>query len=92
LSAIVVRRGVVLSRFFGVVRRMQMMSVRQMRVVRSLLVRARAMVLGRVAMVLRRLLVMLGGLFVMFRELVLVHVESPAAGRTVDAEILRRAR
>jgi len=72
-SALLVRVGVVLAGFLGVMLRMQMMAVRQMGVMRRLLVRVGAMMFGRVAMMLGGGFVMLGGLFVMFRQQACVH-------------------
>jgi hypothetical protein len=57
---------VVLGGFPGVMRRVQSMSVRDLRVVRGFFVVSFRMVLGGSAVVLRGLLVVLGGFYVMF--------------------------
>lgn len=71
-SLSLVRFGVKLARLFAMVRRVQVMPVRGMRVVRSLLVILRAMMLCGVAMVLRRRLVMVRRLLVVLGNLVCV--------------------
>jgi hypothetical protein len=64
---------------FGVMRRLQMMTVRRVRVTCSLLVVAGLMVLGGLAMVVGRIVMVLGGLGVMMR-CILRHGKFPFAG------------
>ncbi len=69
----IVRDGELLAGCFGVVRRMQMMAVRQVGMMSRLLMRGGAMVLGRVAMMLGGGFVVLGGLIVMLGQQACVH-------------------
>ncbi|HVH79041.1 MAG TPA: hypothetical protein VM782_06610 [Stellaceae bacterium] len=62
-----------LAGFLGVLRRMQMVAVRDMGMVAGLVVRASAMVFRGVAVMLRGGLVVLGGFLVMFCHLASVH-------------------
>jgi hypothetical protein len=68
VSAIDVRFGVVFAGFLSVVHRVQVMSVRDMRVMAGLLVLGGAMMLGRLAVVLGGGFVVLGGFFVMLGQ------------------------
>jgi hypothetical protein len=68
-----VRVGVLLAGFLGVVRRVQVVAVRQMGVVSRLLVLGGAMMSRGPAMVLGGGFVMLGGLFVVFSQEACVH-------------------
>jgi hypothetical protein len=68
-----VRVGVLLAGFVGVVRRVQMVAVRQMGVMSRLLVIGGAVMFRGPAMVLGGGFVMLGGLFVVFSQQACVH-------------------
>lgn len=76
-----VRLGVSVGVFFrGVLMmlgRMQRMAMRDLGVMRGLLVMTALGVIGRFAMMLGCMFVMLGGLFVMFVDFVAVHNASP---------------
>jgi hypothetical protein len=73
--------GVLFAGFLGVMRRVQVMAVRQMGVVSRLLVLGGAMMSCGSAMVLGCGFVMLGGLLVMFSQQACVHeLSSSAAG------------
>jgi hypothetical protein len=74
-----VRLGVMFRGFFGVMRRLQMMAVRRVRVMCGLLVVAGLVVLGGLAMVVGRIVMVLGGLGVMMR-CILRHGKFPFAG------------
>jgi hypothetical protein len=63
-----VRFGVVFAGFLGVMHRVKVMAVRDMRVVTGLLVLGGAMMLGRLAVVLGGGFVVLGGFFVMLGQ------------------------
>jgi hypothetical protein len=87
-----VRGGVVLARFLGVVRCVEMMAVREMGVLCRLFVCAAAVMGRRVAMMFGRLLMVLGRLFVMLCQLVRIHVDLRLGGQAVRATILARMR
>ena len=63
---VVVQFDVPFGRFTRVVRRMQVMPMRSMRMMRRYFVFACPMMLGRFAMVLRRVFMVLSGFYVMF--------------------------
>jgi hypothetical protein len=65
--------GEFLAGFFGVVRGVQMVAMRQLRVMRCLFMRGAAVVFGRLAMMLGGGFVVLGGLVVMVGQLACVH-------------------
>jgi len=65
--------GVVFGGFAGVVRRMKSVAVRDMRVVRSLLVIPFGMVFGSLAVVSRGVLVMFGSFSMVFGSFVMLH-------------------
>ena len=65
--------GVVLGGFAGVVRRMKSVAVRDMRVMRGLLVIPFRMVLGSLAVVRRGVLVMFSSFSVVFGSFVMLH-------------------
>jgi hypothetical protein len=71
----VVRRSVVLTGLARMLGGVQMMAMRQMGVMRRLLVVGRAVVLRGLAVMVGGRLVMHGGLVVMLGELLCVHVE-----------------
>jgi hypothetical protein len=77
-SAIAVRVGVVFAGFVGVVHGVKVMAVRQMRVMASLFVISRAMVLRGPTMMLGGGFVVLRSLFVMFGQHACVHDLSSA--------------
>jgi len=69
--------GVELTGVFGMLGRMEVMTVREMRMMRRLLVGLLAMVMRGVAMVLGGCLVVFRGLFVMVGQFCCVHCASP---------------
>ena len=79
--------SVVLRGLFAVMGRVEMVSVRDVRVMRALVVIAGFVVFGGMPMVFGRVLVMLGRLAVVFRSRV-SHGEKPPVGKT---GLMRRA-
>jgi hypothetical protein len=83
-----VRFGVMLARFLGVLHRVQVVAVRNVRVVPRFLVIVAPVMLRRPAMVLGGGLVVLGGLLVMLGQQALVHdLSSSAAGSSPAAGV-----
>ena len=72
-SAILVRVGVLLAGFLGMLHRVQVMAMRDMGVMAGFFVVLGAVVLRRLAMVLGGGLVMLGSLCVMFGQQACIH-------------------
>jgi hypothetical protein len=71
--------GVMLARFFGVMRRVQMMTVRDVRVMTRFLMIACLMMLRRFAVMMRGVFMVFGGMVMMFRALVFCHSLAPCA-------------
>lgn len=67
------RGGELLAGFLGMMRRVQMMAVRQLGMMRRLLGRGGAMVFGRLAMMLGSGFVVLGGFVVMLGQQARIH-------------------